>query len=288
MKKLLVPVDFSDYTWSTVTAALDLAARIDAEVRLLHVFDDPFVESDLDDTTIRNAVSRYTENLLHKMETDAKTQMADLKTKIDGYQADRKLSVSVSTEIERGFPVDTIVASARRWVAQLIIMGSRGHSKMERLMFGTITKGVISQAHCAVLSLPAGIAWQPPQKVLYASDFSSWDEIAIARILNLLDAYKVTLHVTHFSESRHDEDAFKLHQLEEKLRQDHKSERIRYEVVDSRVLLSAMKEYIDSNDIDLLALTTRKLSGLQRIFTRSTAIDVLYHTNKPLLVFHEK
>nr|HQU76375.1 universal stress protein [Chitinophagales bacterium] len=95
MKKLLVPVDFSDYTWSTVTAALDLAARIDAEVRLLHVFDDPFVESDLDDTTIRNAVSRYTENLLHKMETDAKTQMADLKTKIDGYQADRKLSVSV-------------------------------------------------------------------------------------------------------------------------------------------------------------------------------------------------
>ncbi|HAE35382.1 MAG TPA: universal stress protein, partial [Chitinophagales bacterium] len=114
------------------------------------------------------------------------------------------------------------------------------------------------------------------------------DEIAIARILNLLDAYKVTLHVTHFSESRHDEDAFKLHQLEEKLRQDHKSERIRYEVVDSRVLLSAMKEYIDSNDIDLLALTTRKLSGLQRIFTRSTAIDVLYQTNKPLLVFHEK
>ena len=50
-------------------------------------------ESDLDDTTIRNAVSRYTENLLHKMETDAKTQIADLKTKIDGISRPEIVSV---------------------------------------------------------------------------------------------------------------------------------------------------------------------------------------------------
>lgn len=288
MKKILVPVDFSDYSFSSVSAALLIAQKLPAEVRLLHVFDDPFVEHDLEQDLVENSVSAYTQNLIHKMEKDAKDNMAGLQEEVARFQQEQKMTVPVSTEIRRGFAVDQIVIASKAWMAQLIIMGSRGHSRLEKVVFGTVTKGVINEAHCAVLALPPKYVWKEPKEVLYATNFLDYDEIAISRLLNLLQAYHVKLHVTHFSATNHREDEYKLHGLEEKLRMDHKEGNLEYEVVDSKTLLESMHQYVEQKHIDVIALTTRKMSGLQRIFTKSATVNLLYHAEKPLLVFHEK
>jgi nucleotide-binding universal stress UspA family protein len=288
MKKIMVPVDFSDYSFSSVSSALLIANQLPAEIRLLHVFDDPFVDHDLDQDLVQNSVSAYTQNLIHKMEKDARDNMSALVEEVNRFQQEQQLNVPVSTEIRRGFAVDQIVLASKEWMAQLIMMGSRGHSRLEKVVFGTVTKGVINEAHCAVLALPPKYVWKEPREVLYATNFLEYDEIAISRLLNLLQAYHVKLHVTHFSASNHVDDELKLHELEEKLRMDHRGGTLEYEVVDSKALLESMHTYVAQKNIDIIALTTRKMSGLQRIFTKSATVNLLYHADKPLLVFHEK
>jgi nucleotide-binding universal stress UspA family protein len=288
MKKILVPVDYSDFSFSSVATSIILAAHLEGEVRLLHVFDDPFVESNLDASQIKNEVSNYTERLLHKMEKDAHDQMANLLREVERFQMEQNFHVPVSVDIQRGFVVDKIVSASRLWMAQLIVMGSRGHSKLGRSLFGTVTKGVVRASHCAVLTLPANYVWKAPRNVLYATDFNEYDDIAISRLLNLMTPFHVTLFVTHFGQANPLVDKKHLLELENKLRADNKIDHLRYEVVDSKFIMETFDAYVESNKIDLVALTTRKLSLLQRIFHSSTAIDLLYHSEKPVIVFHEK
>ena len=289
MKKILVPIDFSDYSINAVTTAIRLAADTASEVRLLHVFDDPFVTHDMEKVTFNNEVTRRTEELLHKMETDAKSKMSDMESDVYRFMQENNLTVPLTVELRRGFAVDQIVAGAREWIADVIVVGARGHSRFEKMLFGTVTKGVIDDAHCPVLALPADFQWKHPKELMYATDFNDYDAYAIAKLLNLFQVYPVRLHVTHFNlDNNHLPDEEKMQALHDTFQSYGRNNLISYEIVDGKVLLSALNEYMAAKDIDLLAVTTRKMSSLQRIFSKSASINLLYHAHKPLLVFHEK
>lgn len=289
MKKILVPVDFSEYCTASIMSAIMLARKADAEIRLLHVFDDPFVDHDMREINLDNEVTKHTEELIHKMETDARSKMQTTESDVYRFMQEQGISIPVTTEIRRGFAVDEIVDASRTWMAQLIIMGARGHSRLEKMVFGTVTKGVINQAKCAVLALPVNYQWRDPYEVVYATDFNDYDPVAISKVLNLLHAFHINLHITHFNTDKNEEaDHEQMGKLAMTLQEDHKDGNISYEIVDSKVLLSAMEQYTESKNIDLIALTTRKMSTLQKVFTKSATINLLYHANRPLLVFHER
>ena len=48
-------------------------------------------------------------------------------------------------------PVDAIVKEAVRFQADVIVMGWRGHGVVHRLLMGTVSRGVVRRAPCAVL-----------------------------------------------------------------------------------------------------------------------------------------
>jgi len=266
-----------------------LARKADAEIRLLHVFDDPFVDHDIREVNLDNEVVKHTEQLIHKMETDAKSKMEAVESDVYRFMQEQDISLPLTTEIRRGFTVDEIVNASRIWMANLIVMGARGHSRFEKMLFGTVTKGVINHANCAVLALPVDYTWTDPSEVVYATDFNEYDPLAISKVLKLLEAFNVNLHIAHFNIDKDKaSNEVKMSELETTLKNDKKTEHITYEILDSKVLLSALESYIEAKNIDLIALTTRKMSTLQKVFTKSATINLLYHSKKPLLVFHER
>jgi len=59
--------------------------------------------------------------------------------------------VSASSRIEVGSPAETIVEIAVRERFDLIIIGSRGHSRLKTLFVGSVADEVMEQASCPVL-----------------------------------------------------------------------------------------------------------------------------------------
>ena len=59
--------------------------------------------------------------------------------------------LTVLTAIEEGMPKDVIVNTALSWNADLIVVGSHGHSRMRRLLLGSVALGVLTEASCSVL-----------------------------------------------------------------------------------------------------------------------------------------
>lgn len=59
--------------------------------------------------------------------------------------------VNVDAEVIDGFPKQDIVEFARRWQADLIVVGSHGRGDFERLFIGSVSLAVLCSAPCAVL-----------------------------------------------------------------------------------------------------------------------------------------
>jgi nucleotide-binding universal stress UspA family protein len=60
-------------------------------------------------------------------------------------------SVSVSTEVLLGSPESRIVETAEEMPADLIIVGSHGYNRWERLLLGSVSDSVVHHSPCSVL-----------------------------------------------------------------------------------------------------------------------------------------
>ncbi len=74
-------------------------------------------------------------------------------------QAERETAaVSLMTEVLFGSPDSRIVETAEEWKADLIVVGSHGYSRWERLLLGSVSSSVVHHAPCSVLvvRVPSG------------------------------------------------------------------------------------------------------------------------------------
>jgi nucleotide-binding universal stress UspA family protein len=60
-------------------------------------------------------------------------------------------NVSIVTELLNGSPESRIVEKAEEIHADLIIVGSHGYNRWERLLLGSVSDSVIHHAPCSVL-----------------------------------------------------------------------------------------------------------------------------------------
>jgi len=142
--KLLVAVDDSKYSEAAVNGVANYFKPQTAEVRILHVLT-PIVLS---------ALPQMSRGYAPELEEQAK-QGRDLVDKcaqrlhVNGYKVD--------SEVETGDVRESIINSATRWHADLILLGSHGHKGMGRLLLGSVAESVVRHANCSVLvvRLPA-------------------------------------------------------------------------------------------------------------------------------------
>jgi nucleotide-binding universal stress UspA family protein len=59
--------------------------------------------------------------------------------------------VDISSEVLFGSPDSRIVETAEEIGADLIVIGSHGYNRWERLLLGSISNSVVHHAHCSVL-----------------------------------------------------------------------------------------------------------------------------------------
>jgi len=102
--------------------------------------------------------------------------------------------VQIKTMCEIGEPHERIVDRADVESRELIVMGAKGHSFIERALLGSVTRRVIGYTQRNVLVVPPRglVGWE---KILLATDASKPGEAAAARALDLAQAYGSELKV---------------------------------------------------------------------------------------------
>lgn len=148
MKTMLVPVDFSEATATTVATAVSLAKACAGEIVLVHVITPPVENIQypvLNDDIWEQAITLARRNL--------NRILASIHTE----------GVGASAKTIGGFPVETILAQGRECGADMIVMGSHGHTAIYDLLVGSTSSGVLKGSSCPVLLVPVQKA-RPSEK----------------------------------------------------------------------------------------------------------------------------
>lgn len=159
MKKILVPVDFSETSLQALRVACQLAVRMDAAICILHSYE--IVPYDL-------PVSEYAFVTPvvdpEKIEHDLSETMRQLKENLQ--QEPRFSQLQISTRFGPGSVITTILRVAGEENADLIVMGTLGAGGWKEITIGSNTERVIRHTPCPILVVPGSVGELKIERVL--------------------------------------------------------------------------------------------------------------------------
>lgn len=193
IRRILCPIDFSDYSRRALDHAIAIARWYGSTVTALHVFPlapvmayppgapgyEPFVLTSVDRSRL----------------------LEDMKSFI---AAESAPGVSLDAVIRQGSPATEILDHAGALPADLLVIGTHGRSGFERLLLGSVTERVLRKATCPVLTVPRGQADAVPaapvlfRQILCPVDFSASSMHALNHAMSMAqeaDAHLTVLHV---------------------------------------------------------------------------------------------
>ena len=144
--KILVPTDFSAPALGALDHAASLAKADGATLHLVHAVDRVHFSKNL---AKEYANAANIDQLLEK-ETAAATAKLE---KLAAPLRRKKLKVEVSAHA--GEPAKEILRAAKRTKADLVVMGTHGHTGLMRLLMGSVAEKVVREAPCPVITLRA-------------------------------------------------------------------------------------------------------------------------------------
>ena len=141
IKRVLVPVDFSDYSKNALTYAINFAKHFNAELHLIYVVEPVIYPPDFS----MGQIAIPSVDL--EMDKRAKEELENLSKK--------QIPSGITTKIvvKTGKPFIEIIETAAEIDADLIIIATHGHSGVEHILFGSTAEKVVRKAPCPVLTL---------------------------------------------------------------------------------------------------------------------------------------
>ncbi len=167
MKKILVPIDFSQSAKNALLVAAEIAYKSGAALELLHVnlaavYSAPFSEY--------IAVSEY---VVEDQQYDDSAALAMEKLKMEILAMPTYSNLDMKTRVEEGYLHSTVRNVANEDDVDLIVMGTKGSSGMGEFLVGSNTEKVIRTAPCPVLAVPEHTQQFNPKLVLLPSTLKS-------------------------------------------------------------------------------------------------------------------
>ena len=141
IKKVLVPIDFSDYSKSALKYAADFAQKLRAEMILIYVVEPVIYPPDfsMGQIAIPSINTEWDMKAKEELDKLADTEIPD--------------AITVKTVIKTGKPFIEVIETASEEDVDIIIIASHGHSGMEHILFGSTAEKVVRKAPCPVLTL---------------------------------------------------------------------------------------------------------------------------------------
>lgn len=186
---ILIPTDGSDNVEPAIQYGFDIARRYDATVHALHVVDSSPIERKLE---------------LTALETDLETlpdtwyEAGDDATKQIGTRA-AEHGLDAVTEVRRGIPAREIRSYITDTGIDLVCMGTRGHTGLDRVLLGSVTTRIVRTVDIPVLSVKAKPAISESEtqggfeNILIPTDGSKPAREAVTHALDLARTYDATL-----------------------------------------------------------------------------------------------
>lgn len=278
MKKILLPTDFSENAFNAVQYAVQLFEKEECIFYLLNtytpvLYDNEYLVYSATQPTLteiyQNKSREGLERVLDRIKKDFKYKNHHFET-ISSFNLlnDEIKELVVEKEID------------------LIVMGTKGATGAEEILFGTHTVHAIKRARCPLLAIPAHYEYKPPKEILFPTDY----EVEIPKLLDILKEIAVihssTIHILHvyFGVNLSTEQTSR----KKSLIRTFKDIGHHFYSITEKSVTKAIYDFQDENDIDMLVMINNKHSFFENLLFTPVVNEIGFNVKVPFLVIPSK
>lgn len=275
MNKIIVPVDFSEYSEYALKAAASLAKKNNAEIFALHMLE-------LSDFMLNISGSSQDEQSVFYLKL-AEKKFQDFLDKpyLEGVEV---------TPVVKHFKSFTEVSDiAEDHGADLIIMGSHGSSGLQEMFVGSNTEKVVRHSTVPVLIVKEELTHVGFDHVIFACDFSEEAIPAYKKAVKTLSGLGGKVHILYVNQPA--ERFRSSDEIENKLKEfltkaDGNTDNFgNVAITNAYTVEHGIFSYADRISADLLAVATYGRTGIAHFFEGSISEDLANHSKLPVLTF---
>jgi nucleotide-binding universal stress UspA family protein len=288
VKRILVPVDFSEDSMLAARFALSLSSGYKAEVRLLHVYYNPAI-----DAAPYNEHYTYQVRLtgiLQEIERNAREGMNRTIEQLKAWSLENlQTRVKLSSVLVNGNTNIEIQNYANSYWPALIVLGTRGLTKRSMGSLGSVTMNLFEKSDFPILSIPGSgpLKIESIKNLLFATDFDQADFSVINRLAFLIKPFEIRIHCVHISVGQKKPwEVVKMEDLKQSLAEEYWDSGIEFHHLVSDSVLNGLESYVRNHRIDLISATSHKKGFLEKFFSTSITNLIFGEMNIPMLVFH--
>ncbi len=296
MKKLLIPLDFSETSRIGLNYALELAKILTGkkyfiELILLNVFNVPVVDP--------LGLEASTE-IMDAMEEQARQEMENWLNYAK--QKAPKENIKIRSEVRMGFAIPEILSVAEEEDVDLIIITHQGENSLIEKVFGSVALGIIEGSHVPVLSVPINTEYEPIRKAFFSTNILTLDVYSLTLAVNFCKDIESSIHFFTIIDEKFHFPITKVKKVYEELmkflilkdwQKDQPTELLEtletyyspsYAVVETKDVVKGIENYVKHHKPDMLILAKRHRSFLQSFLSKSITLNIVRDLSLPVLV----
>lgn len=275
MKKILVPVDFSEQSINAFRFSLDFAKRSGASITLLHVLALPVIH----DSALM-PVSAFRKPLLDDLAALVEKKFTRL------IEAFNDNSVRVNTSTISGPIHASILNYLEAEECDIIIMGTKGASGIKEWTIGSNAERMVRTSPVPVISIKN---YQPDhaiRNIVFPNTLETENQEAlVTKVKALQNLFGATLHIVWVNTpalfKREQDVRQRLHAFADRfMLKDYTVNTFNFTDEEAGIL-----EFANQVKGDLIAMGTHGLRGLAHFFSGSVAEDVVNHVKFPVWTY---
>ncbi|MEQ1678309.1 MAG: universal stress protein [Chitinophagaceae bacterium] len=275
MKTIIIATDFSPVATNALHYGIDMAKAVNANLLLFNAYQIPVSYSDTPIVLIS----------VEELKKGAEERLEKLKKEVEHITSG---SLMVYTEAVMGNTSDELETLCEKIHPFAVVMGAKGTSGLEKVLFGSNTLTAIRHLKWPVISVPPGKQFGAGiKKIGFACDFREVVSTTPSHIIkNFVAAFKAELHVLnvdyhdkHFKPETPEQSAL-LHTLLEECKPV-------YHFIDNKDVEDGIRDFAEKNNIDLVIAIPKKHKLLEGLFKPSSTKQLIFQSHVPVLCVHE-
>ena len=264
MKRILVPVDFSDISINALTYAIELFKGEPLSITLAHFYGTP------------KGGAFMMKNIDRVMEREAQDSMDALVKRLEEKYSD----VSFIPKTLQADASSTICDMGNSGKYDFVIMGSKGASGLKEVFMGSVAGAVIAGTSAPVMVIPANYEFKPATEILMTVGKEPVEDRVVEPLIELLQITGNKLKIVHVAKKSDEEMEVPLGKLKSLVTEEDY-------IVGSGDINKDLNSYIIKDDAQLLCMVRTKKGFFNRIFSGSVTLKQTFNCTIPLLILHE-
>ncbi|ARV15837.1 universal stress protein [Polaribacter sp. SA4-12] len=274
MKKILIPIDFSENAINAINYAFALFKDEFCKFYILHAYQEDIY---LGKPPITKEVIKEV------IRTVGKDSQLQLKNTL-------KLIKKLSPNSKHVFKIlsanNILVDEADKVVDEknidLIIMGTHGKTNDKERTFGSHTLQVLKYVKCPVLVIPENYSYKKPNHILFATDYSMPYQQRELELLNkiALDNSAI-VDILHIS----DDNYLSLRQEANRsfIKENLRNRKVHFKITKDKNIANEIYSYIKNYETDILVMINRRHSFLENILFQDNVDKISLSIDIPFL-----